>query len=115
MTVTSEETRLAMLGQTVSILGQEYTVSAPRATKNPRNSGTNRQNGLEDLYYLDIVGTRYNFDAHLLLKGLRRCVLLRRTPFTLLTSPSTTRKRMVHERIQISGEFILATTTSPQL
>ena len=72
MTVTSEETRLAMLGQTVSILGQEYTVSAPRATKNPRNSGTNRQNGLEDLYYLDIVGTRYNFDAHLLLKGLRR-------------------------------------------
>ncbi|KAG9398972.1 hypothetical protein AC1031_012350 [Aphanomyces cochlioides] len=60
------------VGQTVSILGKEYTVSAPRATKNPRNSGTNKQHGLEDLYYMDIVGTRYNFDAHLLLKGLRR-------------------------------------------
>ncbi|KAG9399864.1 hypothetical protein AC1031_011284 [Aphanomyces cochlioides] len=38
VSVTSEETRLAMLGQTVSILGKEYTVSAPRATKNSRNS-----------------------------------------------------------------------------
>ncbi|KAG9398973.1 hypothetical protein AC1031_012351 [Aphanomyces cochlioides] len=72
VTVTSEETRLAMLGQTVSILGTDYKVSAPKASTHKTSSSKKKQSGLDDLYYMDIVGTRYNFDAQLLLRGLRR-------------------------------------------
>ncbi|KAG9414725.1 hypothetical protein AC1031_008140 [Aphanomyces cochlioides] len=63
VSVTSEETRLAMLGQTVSILGNDYKVATPRTGGKSRNMNTNKQNGLEELYYMDIVGTGYNFDS----------------------------------------------------
>ncbi|CAK4674260.1 unnamed protein product, partial [Aphanomyces euteiches] len=72
VSVTSEETRLAMLGQTISILGKDYKVSAPRTGGKTRKTNTKKQNGVDELYYMDIVGTRYNFDSLALLKGLRR-------------------------------------------
>ncbi|KAG9398971.1 hypothetical protein AC1031_012349 [Aphanomyces cochlioides] len=71
VTVTDETTRLGMLGQSVVILGQEYKVSAP-TPKQGRPTNQRQQTELQDLYYMDVVGTRYNFDAHALLKALRR-------------------------------------------
>ncbi|RHY18421.1 hypothetical protein DYB32_010382, partial [Aphanomyces invadans] len=70
VTVTDDATRLGMLGQSVRLLGKEYPVAAPPATDN-RNPQRHHDD-LQDLYFMDIVGTRFNFDSRAALKALRR-------------------------------------------
>ncbi|KAF0712130.1 Aste57867_4913 [Aphanomyces stellatus] len=60
-----------MLDQEVHILGSVYTVATPK-TKSPRAPHSKQQDDLHDLYYLDIVGTRYEFDDAGALSALRR-------------------------------------------
>ncbi|RHY17078.1 hypothetical protein DYB32_010577, partial [Aphanomyces invadans] len=69
VTVTDETTRLGMLGQTVHILGDSYTVATPSSAH--RTPGPKQHDELQDLYYMDIVGTRYDFDSQALHNALR--------------------------------------------
>ena len=49
-----------------NILGNKFNVSTPKAQSNRAHSQKQHDN-LQDLYYMDIIGTRFNFDAHALL------------------------------------------------
>ncbi|RHY25469.1 hypothetical protein DYB32_008290 [Aphanomyces invadans] len=97
VTVTGEPTRLGMLGQTVHILGDSYTVATPSSAH--RTSGPKQHYELQDLYYIDIVGTRYDFDSQALLKAL--CRLKSRPVFVCykMTYTSVHQTSTVHPNI----------------
>ncbi|ETV89911.1 hypothetical protein H310_15248 [Aphanomyces invadans] len=71
VTVTDDASHLGMLGQLVRILGNTYSAALPSSSPY-RGSGQRQQDELQDLYYMDIVATWFNFDSQALLKGLRR-------------------------------------------
>ncbi|KAF0702009.1 hypothetical protein AaE_016182 [Aphanomyces astaci] len=98
VTVTDEATRLGMSGQSIRLLGKEFSVVASSTTGN-RNPSHRQHDDLHDLYYMDIVGTRFNFDARAVLNALRR---LKTNPVFIsykLAYSSSTQKSNTHPNI----------------
>ncbi|RLO01416.1 hypothetical protein DYB28_015759 [Aphanomyces astaci] len=98
VTVADEATRLGMSGQSIRLLGKEFSVVASSTTGN-RNLSHRQHDDLHDLYYMDIVGTRFNFDARAVLNALRR---LKTNPVFIsykLAYSSSTQKSNTHPNI----------------
>ncbi|RHY90070.1 hypothetical protein DYB35_002205 [Aphanomyces astaci] len=98
VTVTDEATRLGMSGQSIRLLGKEFSVVASSTTGN-RNPSQRQHDDLHDLYYMDIVGTRFNFDARAVLNALRR---LKTNPVFIsykLAYSSSTQKSNTHPNV----------------
>ncbi|RHZ03438.1 hypothetical protein DYB26_015973, partial [Aphanomyces astaci] len=91
-------TRLGMSGQSIRLLSKEFSVVASSTTGN-RNPSQRQHDDLHDLYYMDIVGTRFNFDARAVLNALRR---LKTNPVFIsykLSYSSSTQKSNTHPNI----------------
>lgn len=68
--VASEDAKIAMFGQTITILGNPYPVSEPRQEGQRGQRGSSLS--IHDHYFVDIIGVRANFDSKKLMRLLRR-------------------------------------------
>ncbi|CAK4187294.1 unnamed protein product, partial [Aphanomyces euteiches] len=75
VSITSPSVRSDLEGQEISIYGKSYPFSTATAKKKPRHfSGrsTAPQDPMDALFFMDIVGIRFNFDTDKLFRLLKR-------------------------------------------
>jgi hypothetical protein len=73
ITVTDETTAREVSGKGITMAdGTQYKVASAMVGKSGKPGLSGSGSRLGDLFFIDIVGIRYNFDSHTLFKGLRR-------------------------------------------